>query len=133
MLNYEGDITQANCQEHHLVDNEMYDVNIASITATEYDQNIDNITDNYDCANVYNTPSNPDSEFASALNQRVEIFKMMGLIGSVTKSDTPSDFFSDLILGQLEELEGHICDILGLEYLAHVKANISAVQVILVK
>ena len=71
----------------------MYDVNIASIIATAYDQHIDNITDNDYCDNVYNTPSNPDIEFASALNQRVEIFKTMGLIGSVTESDTPSDFF----------------------------------------
>ena len=41
MLNYEEDITQENCQEHHLVDHEMDDVNIASITATAYEQRID--------------------------------------------------------------------------------------------
>ena len=46
MLNYEGDITQESCQEHHLVDHEMDDVNIASITATAYDHHIDNRTDN---------------------------------------------------------------------------------------
>ena len=31
-------------------------------------------------------------------------------------------------MGQLEKLEGHICDILGPEDVAHVRANISAVQ-----
>ena len=40
VLNYEGEITQANHQEHHLVDHELYDVNIASIIATAYDQHI---------------------------------------------------------------------------------------------
>ena len=61
MLNYEGEITQANCQEHHLVDRDMDDVNIASITATSYEQHIYNITDNSYCAQVYNTTSNTDS------------------------------------------------------------------------
>ena len=70
MLNYKWDITQANCQEHHLVDHEMDDVNIESITATAYDHHIDNITDNAYCSQVYNTRSTPDSEFVSALNQR---------------------------------------------------------------
>ena len=47
----------------------------------------------------------------------------MASIGSVTKNDTPCELFSDTIIGQLEELEGHICDILGAESVAHVKAN----------
>ena len=93
MLNYEGEITQVNCQEHHLVDHDMDDVNIASITATAYDQHIDNITDNAYYDHVYNTQINPDSEFVSAPNQRAEISNMMGSIGSVTKSDTTCDFF----------------------------------------
>ena len=69
MLNYKGEITQVNCQEHHLVDHDMDDVNIVSITATAYDHHIDNSTDNdyFDC--VYNTPSNPDSLIVSYLNQ----------------------------------------------------------------
>ena len=67
MLNYEEDITQENCQEHHLVDHEMDDVNISFILATSYYQHIDNSTDNDYCAHVYNTPSKPDSEFTSAL------------------------------------------------------------------
>ena len=83
MLNYEGEITHENHQEYHLVDHEMDDVNISSITATEYDQHIENSTDNDYCAHVYNTPSNPDSESAPALNQIYEISKMMGSIGSV--------------------------------------------------
>ena len=128
MLKYEGDITQENCQEHHLVDHEMDDVNIASITATAYNQNIDNITDNVYCVHFYNTTNNPDSEFALSLNQRDEISKIMGLIGSVTKNDTPCEFFSNLIMVQLEELEGHICDILGPEAVSYVEANISTVQ-----
>ena len=33
---------------------------------------------------------------------------MMESIGSVTKNDTPCELFSDTIMGQLEELEGHI-------------------------
>ena len=61
MLNYEGYIIQENFKEHHLLDHDMDDVNIASITATAYEQHIDNITDNSYCAHVYNTPSNPDS------------------------------------------------------------------------
>ena len=128
MLNYEGDITQENRQGHHLVDHDMDDVNIASITATAYDHHIDNSTDNDYCAHVYTTPSNPDSDFASALNKSVEISKMTGSISSVTKNDTPCELFYDPIMGQLEELEGNICDILGLEAIAHVKANTSAVH-----
>ena len=50
MLNYKGVITQANCQEHHLVYHEMDDVNIASITANLYDQKIDNINYSAYCA-----------------------------------------------------------------------------------
>ena len=50
-----------NCQEQHLVDHEMYDLNIASIKTTAYDKQIDNRTDYAYCAHVYNTPSNPDS------------------------------------------------------------------------
>ena len=80
----------------------MDDIDIASITTTTYDQHIDNITDNAYCDHIYNTPSNSDSEFASSLNQRAEISKMMGSIGSVTKNDTPCEFFSDPIMGQLE-------------------------------
>ena len=34
MLNYDKGITQANHQEHHLVDHDMDDLNISSITAT---------------------------------------------------------------------------------------------------
>ena len=97
MLNYEGEITQANCQEHHLDD-----VNISSIIATAYDQHIDNNTDNSYSDHVYNTPSNPGSEFESDLNQRSEISKMMGSICSFTKNDTPCEFFSDPIMVQLE-------------------------------
>ena len=128
MLNCEGEITHENCQEHHLVDHEMDDLNIASITATAYGQHIDNITDNAYFDHVYNTPSNPDSDFASSLNQIFEISKMMVLTGSVTKNDTPGILFSYTIMVQLKELEGHICDILSPEPVAHVKANISAVQ-----
>ena len=128
MLNYEEEIAQENCQENHLVDHEMKDVNIASITATAYDQHIDNITDNAYFDHIYNTPSNPYSEFASALNQRAEISKMMGSIVSVTKHDTACELFSDPIMSQMEELEGHICDILGPKTVSHVKANISAVK-----
>ena len=32
MLNYKGEIIQSNCQENHLVDHDMDDLNIASIT-----------------------------------------------------------------------------------------------------
>ena len=52
----------------------------------------------------------------------------MSSIGSVTKNDTSCELFSDTIMGQLEELEGHICDILGAEAVAHVKANTNAVR-----
>ena len=52
----------------------------------------------------------------------------MGSIGSVTKNDTPCEFFSGPIMGQLEELEGHLCDIMGPESVAHVKANIRGVH-----
>ena len=52
----------------------------------------------------------------------------MGSIGSVTKNNTPCELFSGTIMGQMEELEGHICDILGTEAVSHTKANISAVQ-----
>ena len=51
---------------------------------------------------------------------------MIGSIGSVTKRNTPCELFSDPIMGQLEELEGHICDILGCEAVAQVKNNINA-------
>ena len=57
-----------------------------------------------------------------------EISKMMVLIGSVIEIDTPFELFSNPIMGQLEELEGHICNILGPEAVAHVKANISTVH-----
>ena len=46
MLNYKRGITQEKFQEHNLVDYDMDDVNIASITAITYDQHIDNSTDN---------------------------------------------------------------------------------------
>ena len=80
----------------------MDDVNIASVTASAYDQHIDNSNDSAYCADVYNTRSKPDSKFASAINKRAEISKMMGSIGSVNKSDTPCEFFSDKVIGQLE-------------------------------
>ena len=70
MLNYKGDITKVNCQEHHLVDHDMDDINSVSIKATAYDQHIDNSTDNDYCDCIYKTPSNPDSLFVSDLNQR---------------------------------------------------------------
>ena len=70
LLKYKGDITQVNYQEHHLLDHDMDDVNIVSITATAYGQHIDNSTDNDYCDCIYNTPSNPDSLFVSDLNQR---------------------------------------------------------------
>ena len=111
----------------------MDDLNIASITTTSYDKHTENSTDNAYCAHIYNTPSNPDREFVSALNQRAEISNMMGLIGSFTKNYTPCEVFSYPIMGQLEEIEGQICDILGPEDVAHVKANISAVQATCVK
>ena len=70
MLNYKGGIKQENRQEHQLVDHEMDDVNISSITATTYENHIDSNNNNAYCDHVYNIPSNPDSEFASAINQR---------------------------------------------------------------
>ena len=76
----------------------MDDLNIAYITTTAYDYQIDNITDNVYCDHAYNTPSKPDIEFASALNQRAEISKMMGSIGNVTENDTPCELFSDPIM-----------------------------------
>ena len=82
----------------------MDDVNIASIRATTYEDNIDNITDNAYCAHVYNTPSNTDGEFASAINQWAEISNMMGYIGIANKSDKLCELFSDPIIGQLKEL-----------------------------
>ena len=110
------------------MDHEIDYVNIASITATAYDQHIYNSTDNSYCARVYNTLSNPDSEFVSALNQRSEISKMMGSISRVTKNNLSGELFSGPIMGKLEELEGRICDILGPEAVTHVKTNTSAVQ-----
>ena len=77
----------------------MDDVNIASIIATAYDQHIDNSIDNTYCDHVYNTPSKPDIEFASAMNQRAEISKILGSIGNVIKNDTPCELFSDPIMG----------------------------------
>ena len=73
-------------------------------------------------------PSNPDCEFTSAIKQKSEISKMVGSIGRVTRSDSPSELFSDPIICQLEELEGHICDILGPESVYQVKVKISAVK-----
>ena len=58
---------------------------------------------------------------------------MMGSIGIINKNDTPCEVFSDPIMVQLEELEGHICDILDPEVLSHVKVNISTVQATRVK
>ena len=55
----------------------MDNVNTLSIKSIAYEQHIDNSTDNGYCTNVYNIPSNPDNEFASAINQRAEILKMM--------------------------------------------------------
>ena len=107
-VNSEGDITQENHQEHHLVEHEMGDVDIASITSTAYDQHIDISTENSYCTHVYNNPSNPDSEFESDLNQRAKISKMMGSIYSVTKKDTTRELFSDPIMGHLKEIEGQI-------------------------
>ena len=52
----------------------------------------------------------------------------MGSICSATTIDTPCELFSDPIIGQLEELEGQICNILSPEAVAQVKDNISAVQ-----
>ena len=86
------------------MDHETDNVNIASITATAYDHHIENSNDNSYGAHSYNTPSNPDSEFTSALNQRAEISKMMGSIGIITKNDTPCELFYDIIMGQLEEI-----------------------------
>ena len=106
----------------------MDNINISSITATEYKQNIDNSTDNDYCTIVYNIPSNPDIEFASAIIQRAEILNIMGSVGSVTKNDTPCGLFSNPIIGQLEEREGHICDIMGSEAVDQGKVNISTVQ-----
>ena len=85
MINYKGEITHEDFQEHHLVDHDMDDVTIASITATAYDQHIEKRTDNAYCDHVYKNPINPVSDFASALNQRSEISKIMESIGSVTK------------------------------------------------
>ena len=79
----------------------MDDVNIAIIIATAYEQHIDNSTDNAYCSHIYNMPSNPDSELVSAINQISEISNMMVSIGSVTKSDTPCELFSDPIIFQL--------------------------------
>ena len=53
---------------------------------------------------------------------------MMGSIGSVTKNDTPCEVFSDPIMGLLEDLEGHISDILGPEDVAYFKANTRSAQ-----
>ena len=133
ILNYEGEITQENLQEHHLVDHDMDDVNVASIRSTVYNKHIENRTGNSYCATVYNIPSNPDSEFVSDINQRAETSKIMWSKGSVTKSYTPCEFFSDPIIGQLEELEGHICDILCPKSVSQVKANTRAVQATRVK
>ena len=107
----------------------MDDVNIASIIATTYEQHIDNNIENYYGAHVYNMPSNIETEFESVINQRSEISKMMVSISSVTKSDTPYEFFSDPIIGQLEELEGRIYNIFGPEAVAQVKPKIIAVHV----
>ena len=49
------------------VPDDMDGVHISSITATAYDQHIDNSADIAYCNHVYNTPSNPDSEFASVI------------------------------------------------------------------
>ena len=80
----------------------MDDVYIVSIKATNYEQHIDNGTDNDYCADVYNIRSKPNCKFASSINQRTEISKVMGSLGSVNKSDTPCEFFSDQIIDQLE-------------------------------
>ena len=128
MSNYKGEITQENCQDHHLVDHEIDDVNIASIKVTVYEKHIYKSTVNAYCAHIYNIPSDLDSKFAPAIIQRAEISKIMGLIGSVTKSDTPCKLFSNPIIGQLEELEGYIFNILGPEAVAQFKDNISDVQ-----
>ena len=105
----------------------MDDVNIASITATAYENHIDNFTENAYCAHVYDMPSNPDSEFLSAINQRAEISKMIVSIVSIATSDTPSKNISDPIIGHMEKLEYHIFDILGPEAVVQFKANIGAV------
>ena len=106
----------------------MDDVNIVSISATAYKHHIDNSTASAYCAIVYKMPSKTDCEFVSAINQRAEICKMMRSIGSFTLSDTPCELFSDKIIGQLEELEDQICNILGPEAVSQVKDKISNVQ-----
>ena len=57
----------------------------------------------------------------------------MASIGSVTTNDTPCELFSDTIMGQLEELEVYICNILFPEAVAHGKASISSFQATHVK
>ena len=93
MWNYEGGSLRKFCEEHHLVDYELDDINIYSITATACEQHIYKSTDNAYCAHAYNTPSNLHSEFASAFNQRSEISKMMWQLVAPLKVICPVNCF----------------------------------------
>ena len=128
MLNYEGEITEVERREHHLVDHDFDDADIASVTIEAHDNQVDATISSSFCAISSRKSNIPDDNFVTALNQRTEMSKMMASIGSVSVDDSPCELFSDPIFGQMEDLESAMHELLGDDVINVMKAKLSAVQ-----
>ena len=128
MLNYEGEITHANRREHHLVDHENEDPQVASISSATFNSVVDTNASEAFCSSKQTHFNSLDYGLSNALGQRAEISKVMGSIGSTAIDSNPCPLFASEDEKCLRQLENQLTEILGIDAVNHVKHTISAVQ-----
>lgn len=128
MLNYEGEMTDPNKRSHHIINHEFEDPDIATITVSAFEANIDDCHSNSFVANDDQIHVYPDEQFCNALEQRTEVSKMMGSIGSTECHCQPCSLFEEPLQGSLNELEHDLSEALGSEVANTIKARINALQ-----
>ena len=103
MLDYNGEVANRSRRTHHLMNIEDEYPVIASVLISEHDTAVDNaITESFVAVPNNLNPSD-DGKFLDAINERAEISKVMGSIGSVNAgSGSSCDLFSNSTAGTID-------------------------------
>ena len=134
MLDYEGNMSEIRRRSnHHVVFDEDDNLELANVSHTAWESNIDmNLSAAFavpPTVTEYNNPSS-DVEFCNTLNMRAEISKVSASIGSCNISNEPCPLFdmSKPSISKWDAIEETLKQALDPEEIRYVEAKVASIQ-----
>jgi hypothetical protein len=131
MTTYNGAISAPGQRENNImiIDDDEDDMSLPNISALQLSDHIDNVSDSaFVCEDDNLDNYGLDSLFATNLNQRAEVSKVMASIGSTNVSNDTLFEEKEAYFGELDNLTAQLTEALGPESVSKVKAAVASVK-----